>query len=242
MKLRGPFCSAGISVGGGGSGGSVIPAYVAKGVHGKGAGSIVVFYPAGVVVDDILILLLETLASDGAPAAPAGWTEVTNSPSTDSTFTRLQAFWKRATTTYGASDYITLSDAGDHQMGIIVAFRNCYQTDNPWEVTAAGAAGSATVNVSVPTVTTTGTNRLILAVASSTREADTTAEFSGWTNANLTGITEIVDFTESNGNGGGIGAAYGFMATAAATGATTATSATATRHACLTIALKGQTG
>ena len=44
---------------------------------------------------------------------------------------------------------------------------------------------------------------------------DSTTEFSGWTNASLTGVTEIVDFTESNGDGGGIGAAVGVKATAA---------------------------
>lgn len=224
---------------GGGGGGAIIPSFVAATDWEHSAGSVTFSSaPTGYQADDVFLLLQETKATDGAPVAPAGWAEVTNSPSTDST-TRISVFWKRTDGT--ETDPLILSDAGDHQMAVILAFRNCALTGNPWDVTAAGAAGSSTTSISVPTVTTTGTDRLILAIATSTKEADSTTEFSGWTNANLTGITEIVDFTESNGDGGGIGAAYGFKATAGATGATTATSANATRHAYLTIALKGQT-
>lgn len=256
MKLRPGIITGGSSSSGtggssGGSGGSIIPSFVAAGVRAKGSGSVTVAYPAGVVTDDVLLLLQETAGGDAAPIAPATWTQVTNSPSADTTGvssgqTRISVFWKRyngaGSDAAESLSGVYLSDAGDHQFCIIVAFRNCYLTGNPWDTTAASSAGSATAAISVPTVTTSGTNRLIVAIASTSYEADTTTEFSGWTNAALTGITEIVDFTESNGDGGGIGAAYGFKATAGATGATTATAAHAERHAYLTIALKGQTG
>jgi hypothetical protein len=243
MKLRpGLISNSGSS--GGGSGGAIIPSYIAKGTPRATSGSTTVGYPTGVTTDDILILLQETNASDAAPTAPSGWAEITNSPSTDSTFTRLSAFWKRYDGTGSdVTSGMLLSDAGDHQIAVILGFRNCIQTGNPWDVTAAGSNGASDTSMSLPSVTTTGTNRLILLAASTDYEQDDTgAEFSGWTNASLTGITEILDFHEDNGDGGGIGAAYGFMATAAATGATTATSANAGRHAYLTIALKGQTG
>ncbi len=231
------------SGGGGGGGGAIIPSFVAAGTARADAGSETYPYPSGIAVDDVLLFLLETSPSTGAPVAPAGWTEVTNSPSadtsgTDAQDTRLSVFWRRYD---GTGTSVFMSDCGDHQAGIVIAFRNCVLSGNPWDDTAAGSAGSATTAVSCPTVTTAGTDRLILAIATTSREADSTTEFSGWTNANLTGITEIVDFTESNGDGGGIGAAYGFKATAGATGATTATSANAERHAYMTIALKGQT-
>jgi hypothetical protein len=255
MKMHPGIITGGHSTSGtggssGGSGGDIIPAFVAAGTAKHSIGSTTVPYPAGVLTDDILILLQETAGGDAAPAAPSGWTEITNSPSADTTGTsaqktRISAFWKRynsSTDFLEAILGVSSPDAGDHQNAIIVAFRNCYLLGNPWDVTAAGTAGLATTAVSCPTVTTTGTNRLVLAVASTSIETSSTTEFSGWTNANLTGITEIVDFTTTSGDGGGIGAAYGFKATAGATGATTATAVNNERHAYLTIALKGQTG
>lgn len=248
MKLRAGIITGGKGSASGGSGGDIIPSFVAAGTTKNGIGSVTMSYPAGLATNDVMILLQETLGSDAAPAAPSSWAQITNSPSADSTFTRISAFWRR----YNSSDITdilagilggpTLSDAGDHQNAVIVAFRNCYQTGNPWDVTAASAAGAAGTALSAPTVTTSGTNRLILAIATSNNDLALTAEFSAWTNAALTGIAEIVDFTTTAGTGGGIGAAYGFKATAGATGATTATAAHSARHAYLTIALKGQTG
>ena len=257
MKLRPGIITGGHSTSGtggssGGSGGDIVPSFVAAGSTTSGIGSVSVHYPSGIGVDDIMLLLVETSGADGAPVAPTGWTEVTNSPSTDTSGTsaqqtRISVFWRRYVG--DVQDIlavflggVSLSDAGDHQCAVILGFRNCYLLGNPWDVTAASNAGLATTAVSCPTVTTTGTNRLVLAIASTSIDASSTTEFSGWTNANLTGITEVVDFTSTSGNGGGIGAAYGFKATAGATGATTATAVNNERHAYITIALKGQTG
>lgn len=252
MKLRPGIITGGSSSSGtggssGGSGGAIIPSFVAAGTAKNGIGSVTLPWAGGfgtVAVNDISLILIETLGSDAAPAAPSGWTEVTNSPSTDSTFTRISAFWRRVTSSDSFSILfgVSLSDAGDHQNAIMLLFRNCYQTGNPCDVTAASAAGAASTGLSAPTVTTSGTNRLVLAIATSNKDAASTAEFSAWTNAALTSIAEVADFTTTAGTGGGIGAAYGFKATAGATGATTATAANSARHAYLTIALKGQTG
>src|SRR5262245_16902959 len=120
--------------------GVITPSFVAAGTAGHASGSVTYSYPAGIAADDILLLLLENGGADGAPSSGAGWVHVTNSPSADTTGTtaqqtRISVLWKRYD---GTGSSIAVGDLGDHQNGIVVAFRNCALTGNPWDVTAAG--------------------------------------------------------------------------------------------------------
>jgi hypothetical protein len=120
----------------------------------------------------------------------------------------------------------------------MTAFRQVKTTGNPWNAVATGAAGSSTTAISVPGLTTTVGNTMVVAIASTARDADSTAEFAGWTNASLVSATEGIDAVSSAGNGGGFGMAYGVKTAAGLVSATTATSANADRHAYMSIALR----
>jgi plastocyanin len=69
-------------------------------------------------------------------------------------------------------------------------------------------------------------------------DATGTANFSAWTNANLTSITEQTDNTVTAGNGAGLGIVTGGKATAGAYANTTVTCATAAAKGMMSIALK----
>src|SRR5262245_7011621 len=121
--------------------GSIIPSFVAVGTFDSGTSGIDPGYPAGVLVDDLLLLLAENRPVDAALAAPSGWAHVTNSPQTEtsgttSNNTRLHVFWKRAAG--GETGTVHISNPDDHASGQIASFRNVRTTGNPWDVTAGG--------------------------------------------------------------------------------------------------------
>jgi len=216
------------------------PTFVAAGAVAANAAAITPALPAGIATNDILLLFLETRNQAITIANQNGgtWTEVTNSPQGSGTTdgTRLTAFWSRNNGTQGAP---TTSDSGNHQLGRIVAFRGCVTSGNPWDVTAGGVEATADTSGAIPGATTTVANTLVVAaIATSLPDADGTANFSAWTNANLTSVTERTDNTTVTGNGGGLGVVTGVKATAGAYGNTTVTCGTAAVKGMVSIALK----
>ncbi len=55
-----------------------VPTFVAAGTRGTGVGATTPTIPAGSTTNDIMLLIVET--SNNTVSAPAGWTNVTNSP------------------------------------------------------------------------------------------------------------------------------------------------------------------
>ncbi len=99
-------------------------------------------------------------------------------------------------------------------MGRIIAIRGAAASGNPWDVTAGGVEATSDTSGSIPGATTTVNNTLVVvAVAGSLPDASGTANFSAWTNANLTNLTERADNTATAGNGGALGIATGEKAT-----------------------------
>jgi hypothetical protein len=129
-----------------------------------------------------------------------------------------------------------VGDPGDHVYGHILTFRGAVATGNPWDVTAGGIKATASTTTTLGAVTTSVNNDLVVLAASRDNDA-TTAAWSAWTNANLSGITERSDGGTTSGNGGGIGVATGVKSTAGNTGQTTAT-VTSSVDGHMTIALK----
>ena len=219
------------------------PTFVAAGAVAANAAAITPALPAGIASNDILLLFLETANEAISIANQNGgtWTEVTNSPQgtgsgAGSGATRLTVFWSRYNGTQGAP---TTSDSGNHQLGRVVALRGCATSGNPWDVTAGGVDATVDTSGAIPGATTTVANTLVVAaLATALPDADGTADFSAWTNANLTSLAERTDNTSSAGNGGGLGITTGVKATAGAYGATTVTCATAAKKGLLSIALK----
>ncbi len=217
------------------------PTVVGVGTVANGPGAITPGMPSGVLTDDVLLLFLET--ADQVITISGGtetWTEITGSPVTGATGTRLTAFWARASQDAPTSP--TTSDSGDHQLARMIAFRGVVGTGNPWDVVTTTTDNTSNTSVSFPSVTTTVSDTLVvMAIAGDGPDGNSTANLSSFTNANLASLTEQVDNRVNSGDGGLLGAATGTKATAGAIGATTATLANAAVKAMMTIALKPNT-
>ena len=186
---------------------------------------------------DIAFLIVE---NSGATlidlTVPAGFVQMPDSPtpSGGSRQTRQSVYWCRATT--GSMSAPTIADSGNHQGAYIVVVRGAIETGNPYDVTSASFETTAGTSHTFTTVTTTVDDCLIL--LSITRENDSaTAEYSAFTNANLTGLAEYFDLGHTVGKGGGFGLGSGVMATAGATGTSTVTSVNTVENTVMTIAV-----
>jgi hypothetical protein len=219
------------------------PTYVAAGAVASGTVAIAPALPAGIAVDDILLLFLETSNQAISISNSNGgtWTAVANSPQSTgtaagSTGVRLTAFWSRYNGTQGDP---TTSSSGDHQLGRIIAIRGAVASGDPWDITAGGVEAFSDTSGSIPGATTTVANTLVVAaIATALPDSAGTANFSAWTNGNLTGILERTDNTVIAGNGGGLGIVTGVKATAGAYANTTVTCLSTTYKAMMSIALK----
>ena len=218
------------------------PTFVAAGNVANGTGAITPALPAGIAVNDILLLFIETANQAISISNQNGgaWAAVANSPQGTGTAagasaTRLTVFWSRYNGTQGAP---TVSDSGDHQLGRIIAVRGAITSGNPWDVTAGGVGATASTGGAIPGATTMVDNTLVVAaIATALPDATGTANFSAWANSDLTSITELTDNTTTSGNGGGLGIAAGVKATAGTYGNTTVTLANSSVRGMMSIAL-----
>ena len=217
-----------------------LPTFVAAGAMSSGTAAITPAHPAGIATDDILLLFLETSAQEIGIATLNGgtWTLVPSSPqqvsgSDAGAVSRLTVFWSRYNGTQTAP---VTTDSGDHQVGVILAFRGCSTTGHPWDVTNGSTDGASNTALSAVGNTTRVADCLIV-IASARGNDAAGAGFSAWANADLANVTERFDDGAVDGTGGGIGIATGELATAGAYGATTATVSTS-GDAFVTIALR----
>jgi hypothetical protein len=219
------------------------PTFVAAGAVKSGTGAISPALPSGIAANDILLLFVETANQAVSISNQNGgtWAAVTGSPqgtgtAGDTSATRLTVFWSRYNGTQGAP---TVSDSGNHQAARMIAIRGAVSSGNPWNVTAGGVDATSDTSASIPGATTTVINTLVVvATAGSLPDANGTAQFSAWTNANLTSLTERTDNSVSAGNGGSLGIATGIKATAGAYGNTAATHANSAVKGMISIAIR----
>jgi hypothetical protein len=224
-------------------GGAVLSAAAAPEVRAIGAvaagtGAISPGLPAGTVAGDLLVMVAE---SGGAAAAgeantaltAAGWTEAPNGSEKKGN-TRLTTLFKIAV----GGDATLTNDTGDHQMARIIGIKaGTFDPAAPFNISAKGTQ-ALTKAVSIPGATTTRDNCLIIAAASGNLpDATTAAEFSAVTNAGLTGLTERIDNTTAEGDGGAIFAATGVMATHGTYATTTVTAVTEAERAVISLAV-----
>lgn len=188
--------------------------------------------PVGTAVNDILLMVTECTPGSGSVAALSGWAEHPNSPQagTDSV---LQLFWRRADGSEPATFDVTR--VSDHTLADVIAISGCVTTGNPWDA-AAGDTGSGT-SQSIPGLTTTVANCLVLDFCSAGTDT-LTAQFSGWANAALSAVTEILNHAYNGSSGGCLGASSGGKAAAGAVGATSVTLANSSNDGRIKIALK----
>jgi len=222
---------------------AAIPTFVAAGAVSSGTGAISPALPTGRATNDILLLFVETANQAVSISNQNGgtWAAVTGSPQGTGTAggtsaTRLTVFWSRYNGTQGAP---TVSDSGNHQLARMIAIREAVSSGDPWNVTAGGVDATSDTSASIPGATTTVANTLVVvATAGSLPDASGTAQFSAWTNANLTSLTERTDNSVNSGNGGSLGIATGVKATAGAYGNTAATHANSAVKGMISIAIK----
>jgi len=217
-----------------------MPTVVGVGASAAGQAAITPAFPGGytATADDIAVTFCETESGDTV-TPPTGWAAVTNVTVSSGTVTRLWAIWRRI---QAGDTAPTIADAGNHDIGRMIIVRGCVTTGNPWDVFTTSTELVADTSVSIPGVTTSVPNCLMLyAVSTGQDGSSSTTAYSAWANASLTNVTERMDNYTALGLGGGFGMATGEKAAAGATGAMTATLAlTANFKALMTIALKEQ--
>lgn len=207
---------------------------------GTGVGDIIAVAPAWPTHDsgDIGLLLIETAPTSAGAAtlSTANGFVLVGSASviTASAETTLTVYWCRATSSAMAAP--TVADSGDHQFAVILTFRGCIASGDPWDVFATATKTAASTSASAPALTTTVADALVVSAISRNND-ESGASFSAWANASLTGVTERYDAGTLAGNGGGIGVATGTRAAAGSVSATTAT-VTSSTNASMSIALR----
>lgn len=215
-----------------------MPTVVGVGAVAQGAAGITPAFPVGysAVADDIALTFLECESTDTV-VIPSGWALITAQSVTSGTVTKLTAIYKRLV---GGDAAPAISDAGNHLVGRMIIVGGVVTAGNPWNVHAVAQETVADTTVSMPGVTTTVADCLILNAFSTGQDVSSTAGANTFINLNLANVTERMDNWTSQGTGGGFAMCTGEKAAAGSTGATTCTLAlTANFKALMTIALQG---
>ena len=225
-----------------------IPLYKGSGAFTAGSAAITVPFPTANPAlpepGDIALLVVTSENQAIALTTPNGFVEIPNSPQFTGTggaagSTRMSVFWKRCVGGGGdASPVVT--DPGDHACGQIHLFAKCVETGDPWDVIGAGVDATSDTSGSIPGATTTVNKCLVVLLAATSNNATSTSNFSAWTNADLSNVTERTDNSNTIGLGSGHGLATGEKPTAGAYGATAVTYGAASLKALFSIALKGR--
>jgi len=209
------------------------PTFVAAGTLQSGTNNVTnLAAPAGIRRGDLLLLLVETanqvvveaditgeigaqyVAAPGAAPPGTGGAGVAGG-------VRLTVFYKFTAGTE-ANIGITDGNARDHTAAVILAFRNVDQL-NPFNTSAGGVQAAAATSLTLPQVTTTRSQCMIVNVVASDRDLAATNTFSAWANATTGAPTERFDQTVATGTGGGFGVATALLGVAGASGQTTVT-------------------
>lgn len=208
------------------------PTFVGAGTPADSTGSISLDWPAGHAAGDYGIIFIECVHTT-IPTAPSGWTLIGQRAYNNVQGTQLAIFGKFAASS--SESNVSVPAMGDHTVGIMLAYRGV-NVSTPIDVIAGG--DGSTSSIVLPAVTTTGDNRLVIHAVADGRD-NTSARYTGWTNASLTSLTERADFGGASGNGGGLGVADGEFATAGTTSAGSVTYTLAAHdYVAITLALR----
>lgn len=172
-------------------------------------------------------MLLVCHTANQAVTQPSGWTGLSSSPVSTGTAgaaggTRLTAYY-RWWQSGDAAPTVSVS-GGVVSNGIIAAWRGVHPT-SPFDGMLGTIQGTAstTLQWSGSGFNTNFNGCVIVLASARDQDLNSTAAVSGYSNANLTGLTEVHDQVVNTSVGGGICLAYGNQASAGAVGTTTAT-------------------
>ena len=217
------------------------PTFFGAGTLTTGTAAITPPFPAGTLANDVACLVVQSENQAITLSAAQGFVEVLNSPQSAGTAganpaCRIAVFWKRLV---GGDTAPTVADPGDHAVGRMFVFRGCRTVGNPWSVTAGGNDGGANDTTGVvPGALSPAIDCLVWLICGTSFNSTSSAQFSGWTNADLANLVEISDDCHTVGLGGGFGTATGEKATTGTYAATTVTLANTSFKGALSIALE----
>lgn len=186
---------------------------------------------------DLILIFLESANEAYTAPAGGGYIAAPQSPigfgaAAAANSTRLTIFYKFSN---GAETTYVTGDSGDHNSVGSMVIRGVDKV-NPFNVSAANTAGPATA-LTLPAVTTTVPETMIVLAVATDLDLGSTAIFSALTNANLTSLTERIDGSTAQQDGGGLGVFTGLKATAGTTGTTAVTQSASEETARITLAL-----
>lgn len=170
-----------------------------------------------IVSGDVLLTVFEYATGAGTNHITlAGWTELAFRDQVAVTGRcDLTVMGRIADGTEGASQSFAVAGTVNHVAGTMVSIQDhgCSVIGDVVVGTpVGGAAGGASPQTNTVTGITVTADSLIFIVGVTARDVASTTEFSNWTNANLSAITEQMDNVGITGNGGGYGAATGICA------------------------------
>lgn len=226
------------------------PTFVANGAAtvSASATTCTVDLPVSCTDDDILILVgcgegdgaggTLALTTANGFAAFTGVTAVSdddNDATEENPENDCMVWWKRTSGGCGSAPVIT--DSGDHTTCQVHQFRGVKTTGDPHNTAGQGTDGNDT-SASLPGVTTTAADTLIVLVQGTSNNATATTNCGAVTNADLTSITERFDSTNTQGLGGGHCIITGVKASAGSVTNSTLTLSATSFKAAFTIALE----
>ena len=166
-----------------------------------GTSDIVLSWPDH-TADDIGVILVEN--ANQIPSTPAGWTALasTGTGTAGATAaTGIAAFWKRAAS--GTEANVTITDPGARAIGVLLVFRGCLTSGSPIDVSATSVQATVSAAVSIPGVTTTQGDELVVNVlTNSLLLDDETLQPSTLTNASVSNLTKRLNTQPDGVNGG----------------------------------------
>src|SRR3990167_8255388 len=212
----------------------------AKATDGTDPYSVTPDLPAGMVANDIVILVAATESTGTATLSAAGsvttWTAITGSPVAGTGGKKLYVWWGRwASGTTGP----TITATTNMIIAATAAWSGCDTTSSVINNQANGNEDTADTSLSFVTgISTTVANCMVLLISTDDTDSNT-AQHSSQANSNLGSIAERVDVNTNAGTpGGGFQITEGTLAIAGAIGTWTTTLATNSAKAYLTLALQ----
>ncbi|TVR53205.1 MAG: PASTA domain-containing protein, partial [Puniceicoccaceae bacterium] len=188
--------------------------YAGAGAPAASTGPVTLPLPEGLLPGDTLITFLQTSGPHIYLEDTAGgrwlalarrlWPEPAGSGDNK---VHLTAYYSRYDGIQGAP---TTNDSGDHQLGVILAFRGVVNNGVPWDAVDSNTRDDLSTSGFIPGATTSVPNTLVVgAMATALPDANGSNNFSGWSPriAGMTNLTERVDVSTSAGNGGALGIA-----------------------------------
>jgi hypothetical protein len=215
------------------------PIFQAVGAQQNSTGaSVSVAWPTH-LTDDIGLVVIETSGNSANLTPPAGWAAIPSTPVTDVATTagsKLHVWWKRAASSAEAA--VATGAATDHIVARLFTFRGCVTTGNPWDVTTTGTKTTASTTATVPALTTTVADTLIVGIVGRPNDNASTTHFGTLVNSNLANIGAAGEAGTTSGNGGGFAVEFGDFAGPGNTGTSTLTKIASTTDTYVVLALK----